>query len=444
MLQLGKDILEVSLFPLLEPEDLFALRETCRGLNNLVLASNVWRSLYHRDFGIKPHEDLPSWSELYIRRRSAKIFFWGIYSSDNGGEGVASRPITLPGVGEPIRDVNCTPGFVVVHDIKGQLWRVTFSSDSKQVIDKPAQQLTSNGVSIFTAFHCSYFEVMACDQQGVWHLWSGVDDSTASFQLPFPTSSTLVSMCALTTLKLFYAPHKGLVIASVYCAKSGADTNSFVVPNTNGSGDDEVVDAALGVGSKRALAAGQFVVHLNRAGDLFLTTVPVDSLVNPEIRGLEERDIVTTAFPFYDRVAGPKTKFVKVAAECNRFVALTDSGRVLEIKLVEGNIFGEIGMRIVPDLHNVVDVALGFGHSVAVTSEGEILTWGCDSAHSGCFGLGSDEELAQAGARFEKGQFSDREILDTPHTVPCSPAVRVRASLASTVALGLTSYDEDP
>lgn len=441
MLILGKNILEISLLPLLEPEELLALRATCRELNNLVLASNVWKQLYFRDFGPTPYEDSTLWSELYIRRRAAKVFFWGIYANDGDGEGVASRPTLLRGVDHPVKDVVCTPGFVVVQDSANELWQVSFPSKSDGSPAKPATQLTSQGVSKFVSMHCSYFEIMACDFKGRWHLWSCVDGSSSSFNMPYKVSPNMVAMCALTTLKLFYSPQVGLVLTSVLSNKSGSDVKCAVVPKTGGSGMEEIVDLAMGVGSKRTFASSQFIVHVDRAGELFVSSIPFEDLNHSHIESLQ--GIVTTQFPFYDRVAGPKTRFVKVFAECNRFVALTDNGRALEINLVDGNIFGEIGMRIVPDLHNVVDVALGFGHSVALTSEGEMKTWGCDSAHSGCFGLGTDEELAQAGARFEKGTFSDREILDMPHTVKCSPAVRVHASLASTVALGLTSYDED-
>ncbi|CUM64565.1 uncharacterized protein PRCAT00002172001 [Priceomyces carsonii] len=86
---------------------------------------------------------------------------------------------------------------------------------------------------------------------------------------------------------------------------------------------------------------------------------------------------------------GKNTRFTKLEGCYNKFVVFTNDGLVL---------LGQKDLetpKILPELQNrnITSVTIGDYHYLALTSNGEMLSWGTESKQCGCLGLGPKQEI---------------------------------------------------
>ena len=102
----------------------------------------------------------------------------------------------------------------------------------------------------------------------------------------------------------------------------------------------------------------------------------------------------------------------RISGNFRRFAVLNKEGvvRLGDVDIVRNGVAGKT-KRIKPirrpdfSSYKIVDIAFGDHHGLALTDEGEILSWGAESQMCGCLGLG--DQLPGMG----KGKFADLEVV---------------------------------
>lgn len=152
--------------------------------------------------------------------------------------------------------------------------------------------------------------------------------------------------------------------------KDAVKVNSVTLPFTTWTPgkDGEIVDIAGGE---------NFLLLVNRKGELYITSPFQTPLVKPKL---------LTAFQ--DRLADQSqtARFIKVYANYKHFAVISDHGDVFfgnpddhGLVIVHEELQGE---------GNIVDLAIGDHHFLALNSSGDILVWGLDLGRHGVFGFG--------------------------------------------------------
>lgn len=126
------------------------------------------------------------------------------------------------------------------------------------------------------------------------------------------------------------------------------------------------------------IAGGEnFLLLVNRKGEVYITSPSQTPLVKPELLSA-----------FQDRLVdrSPTARFIKVYANYKHFAVISDQGDVFfgtpddhELVIVHEELQGE---------GNIVDLAIGDHHFLALDSSGDILSWGLDLGRHGVFGFG--------------------------------------------------------
>ncbi|KAH3684606.1 hypothetical protein WICPIJ_004437, partial [Wickerhamomyces pijperi] len=92
-LDLGQDIIESEVIPLLTPSEIHQLQLTNKALNHIIINSPfVWQQLYKKTFGSVPTPFTKWGSEMYKSRSAAKVYSWGCFSAGRLGFSLKDVP----------------------------------------------------------------------------------------------------------------------------------------------------------------------------------------------------------------------------------------------------------------------------------------------------------------------------------------------------------------
>ncbi|KAG5366646.1 F-box protein [Yarrowia sp. B02] len=159
------------------------------------------------------------------------------------------------------------------------------------------------------------------------------------------------------------------------------------VPKTNLTGDDEIVDVAVGRDA---------IVYIDKKGDAF--TIDINKLEKGPVR----LDGFMNKLKLSDwKVEG---RFVKLTGNLTHFAFISSQD---DVYLTPSDIRLDAKTEpvIIPELQKkgCISVAAGDHHYLALMKGGKILAWGCESQACGDLGLGQAQEVINVDGATERG-----------------------------------------
>lgn len=240
--------------------------------------------------------------------------------------------------------------------------------------------------------------VLALDNMGSVYTWDcGNSESNLGVRIRFPGLKTRVtkifagwdiSVCHIQDVGLVYWQYRGSINRAEFEAKNfESDAEYSFVP-----GLVNVVDFV-------ALCDHIIFIELNGRLSAFKTAEGRNA-APPE--PLNE---FNCWIENYNKENAKETEFKKLSGCFKSFSVFTNNGLVLL-----GNIEGEVIQwqpKIITKLQNagVIDIVSGDYHQLALTDEGELLSWGLELQKKGCLGLGdlstsTNEVIIDEGSSF--------------------------------------------
>ncbi|KAK6202860.1 regulator of chromosome condensation 1/beta-lactamase-inhibitor protein II [Scheffersomyces amazonensis] len=170
-----------------------------------------------------------------------------------------------------------------------------------------------------------------------------------------------------------------------------SETKYFIIPGTR----HNIIDFALGADlvlfikkSDKKLYKLQFSVH-----EFARTEVGIN-IVIPEIESLDSFNNWLKNYNIYN---GLNSNFSKVSCCFNNFVVFTDHDSILLGSKSDDNVDANNldTVKVIEELQhqNIKSIEIGDYHYLALTTDGNVLSWGIDSKNCGCLGLGPKEKI---------------------------------------------------
>ncbi|KAI5811052.1 regulator of chromosome condensation 1/beta-lactamase-inhibitor protein II [Peziza echinospora] len=444
ILSLSSDIILQSILPLLSPVDFLSLCSACV----------YWRKLTTSTFRL-PSQPLreEGWKELYKNLATAKVFTWGSNQGDRLGHSYRQR-YTVPIPQEAI-----TPDGEVIVDIVSGGWSITFLTASGRVYThgQISEYSFANAAHLrpsMLQFPPNYESKIAQVSSGRSHILGLSDDGvilewaqnvlqsgtvikfaqieTKSYPLGSNTGGgvhgTIKKVVAGWDHSVALVNGVGLVVWwETPNGQTTMETDGEVVLGTSyteqgGTDQDELSEE---VGEVLDFMAGaSFLVFLTTSGKVFAM----------DTRGPGS---VTETYPtqlFNFSAPADERPMSYISGSFNKFAVFNNDGLVYigtkELVLdaiqksrdgsapqirPDGVLADKFQPKIMPSLQkrNIVKIAFGDYHSLALTSDGKVLSWGTESRACGCLGQGPREIAIERGARNDYGDL----VLDEPTEV---------------------------
>lgn len=171
------------------------------------------------------------------------------------------------------------------------------------------------------------------------------------------------------------------------------------VPNTNLTGDGEIVDVAVGRDA---------IVYIDRKGDAY--TIDIHKLSKGPVR--------LDGFMKKLKLSDWKVdaKFTKLTGNLTHFAFISDRDDVYSTPS-DTPLAAETEPLLIPELQKsgCISVAAGDHHFLALMKGGKILSWGCESQACGDLGLGQPQEVIKNDGATERGM---DVVLSKPTQIP--------------------------
>lgn len=166
-----------------------------------------------------------------------------------------------------------------------------------------------------------------------------------------------------------------------------SNANFLIIPNTAHS---KIVDFHSGC---------DFILYIDE-GLLFRFNLPTHGLAS----GAVDSNLVNDLFPVigfnnwlksYNAEINNNSSFTKLTGCYNNFSVFTNDGMVLLGNKTNIEEDSEEPPVIIPQLqkNSIIHVVMGDYHYMALTDQGDLLTWGTESSRCGCLGLGAKKEF---------------------------------------------------
>lgn len=430
LLGLGRDIFVMYILPQLGAKDVNSLRQTCKELDALAADPAVWHAIYNAMF--PPPEAMPSletdgWEERCNDRCSARIYAWG--SAEAGRIGVAlsdvdrdhrgrrgvNRPWQIPAFSDVVvRDIGCGGYFTAVLSTHGE---ILVAGDFHGQLRGVSPPLALKAASTqFTSMSCGRTFLLGRASNDDIYIWLHTRESKGIL-LDFG-DLRIDKMVAGWSAAAIVSEDTGVAVFKLPdSVDETIKVDYLVVPHTGGgqkgAGDWQVGDVAVGA---------SFVTFTTQNGKLFTTKLSLDAagLPTPEYNA----DI---------HAAANNEGIAKVYALLNRLVAVTMQGHVVQAQWEEGR-FAHVELL---ELDDVVQVAVGDHHCLALTTNGSIYAWGTEPHSCGAFGMGTPAQIGAAGGETRPIRwFASDSTLATPTRVQAPVMYRIAAGGWHSAAAG--------
>lgn len=430
LLGLGRDIFVMHILPQLDAKDVNSLRQTCKELDTLAKDPAVWHAIYNAMF--PPPEAMPpirqeGWEERCNDRCSSRVYAWG--SAEAGRIGVALSDVDRDhrgrrGVNRPwpvqafsdvvVRNIGCGGYFTAILSTHGEIQVAGDFHGQLRGVSPPMRLKASNAK--FTAMSCGRTFLLGRDSTDNIYMWLHTRES----------DGVLLDLGGLQVQKMVAGWSAAAVITDEVgvavwkvpeVATETFKVNYLVVPHTGGgekgAGDWRVVDVAVGA---------SFIAITTQNGKLFTTKLDFEA--------------VTLPAPEYNadiHAAVNGEGITKVYTLLNRLVAVTANGHIVQTQWEDGR-FTRVELL---DLDDVVQVAVGDHHCLALTTNGSIYAWGTEPHSCGAFGMGTPAQIGAAGGETRPIRwFASDSTLAKPTRVHAPPMYRIAAGGWHSAAVG--------
>ncbi|ABN65395.2 predicted protein [Scheffersomyces stipitis CBS 6054] len=240
--------------------------------------------------------------------------------------------------------------------------------------------------------------------------WDTGCRSNAAVLLRFPgidPSLPILKICAGWNLSCCYIYDVGLVMwytrnaitkEQYEAGDRNVDAHYVVIPYTK----RDVVDFTVG---------SDFVLFIKKSdGKLYKFGMNAQELATRDrqigVRPDETQEAIEPVPSFNNWLArtnlqnGSSAEFTRLNCCYTNFVVFTNDDDVLiggRSHLEDSSEESESPPKIIPELQkqNIKSVEIGDYHFLALTTDGNILSWGLESSNCGCLGLGAKEEFVQ-------------------------------------------------
>lgn len=435
LLNLGQDIFVVHILPQLDARDLNSLRQTCREFDRLVSDQAVWHAVYNAMFPPpearpivgRPLDTLPNWEYRCTVRFMARVFTWG--SSEAGRLGVTlgevrygyrgrrgvNRPWAVPAFAETrVRDIGCGGYFTAVLSNEGTISVVGDFAGQLRGAGPPRDLGVSEPIDgRFTSFSCGRSHILAQTSTGQVVSWRHSRESLGVV-LNFGDLEVR-KVVAGWSASAAIVGDSGIVVWPLSTPEyPGKDVNYIAVPHTGGSGEEwQVADLAIGE---------QFVVFTTNNGRIFSVRLNFDEGVLPAPEFLAQ---------IHEPIFG--AGIVKVCAVLNRMLAITTQGWIVQAQWQDGQF---VDVRVLR-LKNVVQVAAGDHHCLALIKTGELFAWGTEPHSCGALGMGPPSDIEAAGGETHPIRwFASDSSVSEPTQVMTLPMYKIAAGGWHSAAIG--------
>lgn len=450
LLDLGQDVF-IHICEHLSLIDILNVSSTCSKLHFWLDSNAVFHNLYIRKFGkLTPLEaSLYQWKEIFKMRNSKQLQFYTWGSGELGRLGYSLRDISNErcssrafGVHTPtmvpnfekalIEQISCG-GFSFQLRVNGRIYSIGLGyTDNTGKLARPGPRqndyhpplhsMTKPSMSVLGEFHNTsaqndheiwddnvqsgpfitqlllpneegspnrYFceissgrmHVLALDNIGCVYTWdSGNSDTNVGIKIKFPGLKSPVtkiyagwdvSVCHILDIGLVYWHFRESVNKEAFEARMfESDAEYFIVP-----GLKELVDF---------VALGDHIIFIDMNGRLrAFKTSGEENLAFPtplvQFNYWLERN---------NEKNSTEAAFKKLSGCFRTFSVFTDNGLVLL-----GRTDGEVknwNPEFIPKLQKagVIDIVSGDYHQLALTDQGDVLSWGLELQKKGCLGLG--------------------------------------------------------
>ncbi|CAI5760739.1 unnamed protein product [Candida verbasci] len=240
---------------------------------------------------------------------------------------------------------------------------------------------------------CGREHLIALTDTNELYTWDSGNSNKIGIKLTFPSidsSYTILKICAGWNSSAILVENVGLVI--IYRREAltkeqfenhhfTTDAKYIILPNSK----NNIVDLTVG---------NNYILYISKSDNsLCMFTFNPDNLssetsiteLRSSIKKLDKFNNWKTQFEKH-------IEFTKVSSNFNNFIIFTNHDQIL---------FGhseDVENIIVHDElqgRNIVSIEIGDYHYLALTSSGDIFSWGIESKCCGCLGLGSKEEVKQ-------------------------------------------------
>lgn len=424
---LGEDIILENICQYLAVTDIKALASCCKALREMLSTNAAYHLMFLKMFGSYGPFGVDSydWKSLFEWHSSklVSLFTWG--SGGNGRLGYLLKEIlksalslrTL-GVCHPCKVANfdgmtlqslLAGGFSFQVLAEGQIFSTGVSIAMNHRFHQPGPSQNDyvdavairklqgpNTVSlnesslvtrmklprdrIITAISSGRQHFVALDDRGQVLTWdNGTEDWTVGVYLNFNIPRSFVTRVkAGWNSTACYLPQSGLlVILSRENVRVDANLKEWpsanaiyrIVPKLKHLVDFIALDGC--------------VVFIDESGCLKLYTIDGENQLIENPQGVSEFNEWLTR---RDSRGGSCASFTKLVGCFKTLVTFTNEGLVLIGKFDDE----KFRLTIIPELQNrsIVDVAVGDYHFLALTVDGELLSWGLELQKNGCLGLG--------------------------------------------------------
>ena len=257
------------------------------------------------------------------------------------------------------------------------------------------------GSAPIVSFSAGRQHILALDMDGHLFTWDTGTDETVGVQLEFPGLDMrgIGKICAGWDLSGCYVPAIGLIICYGREALTKdnfelgiSNAQYFIVPDTAHCIDD----FALGEGFALFIKNGKLYelsdINPRRLAALAASKLPIP--YDEIYMNVQQREELNDWLARYNAKTDRQVLFVKVSSCYKSFVVFTDADQVLmgSGQPIDGENRGVYADPIVvPELQgrNIKSVEIGDYHFIALTKDGEVLSWGTESRECGCLGIGS-------------------------------------------------------
>ncbi|KAF8465262.1 regulator of chromosome condensation 1/beta-lactamase-inhibitor protein II [Kalaharituber pfeilii] len=450
------DILIGNILPLLSVKDYLSFSSTCKAFHSFAYDEVYWRKLATSTFRM-PTQPLreKGWRELYKRLSSAKLFTWGSNDECRLGHSQEIRSVPFP------TEVSGPENEVVVDVVAGG-WSITILTASGSLYcwgslsgvfgrgydHRPRKLGFPDGYSSkIVEVSSGRGHILALSDNGTIWQWSGnfssigrfikfVHVDTKTLQSGQPAGrrgrGTVQKVVAGWNHSAALVNGVGLVIwwtaSSDPNGVDGILVDGEIVPGTSFiEGDKEsskgMDSYAMEVGEVLDFMAGdKFLVFLTKTGKVYaLRTNGPGS-----VAGIRPTQLHSFSSP-----PGEKPMSY-ISGSFGKFVIFNNDGLVYigSQYIVETAVRGiadeddeqAIKPIIMPSLQKRGIVAIAFGdyHSLALTADGKLFSWGTEPNACGCLGLGPREVASRLGVRYGRDG-----ILDEPMEISFNEKLEV-------------------
>lgn len=429
---LGEDILIYNVCTLLAIKDMRSLAETCHFFYHMLSTNAAYHLMYVKRFGSYGPFSAEShnWKELYTLHSSRllSLYTWGSGGNGRLGYLVKDKPSNVRslrtlGISRPCKTENfdgsiiqsITAGgysFQILSDGQifctgtstshiahqsppGPLEKDSLASPDPKLMSPqlvPSCKRESKFVLKLTTPHNKEIvsissgrqHFVALDDDGRLLTWdTGMECWDIGVYLTFPFAFGRISrISAGWNSTACYFVNIGLVVVhsrenSIFSGQSEdwptAEAIFSIVPNLQ-----SVIDF---------VALENCIVFIDRSGSLKRYDFPDEGASCGNIESLQSFDewLIQRSMKVNSNVS-----FTKIVGCFKTFVVFTDDGLIL-IGKKQQHLFS---MEVPRKLQNesIIDIVVGDYHYLAITKNGDLLSWGLELQSNGCLGLGSETD----------------------------------------------------